>query len=221
MEKLFWENPYLKECNARITKIDGNKLQLDKTIFYAFSGGQASDKGTIGGVNVVNAYHGDFEDEENPDKNNDIITYVLEEAPHFKVGDTVKVEIDWDYRYKLMRLHSAAHVVYYFLKEKGIENNFGSNVSIDKARLDYEMNESIKPVLNEIEPEINKFLQEDHEVTLKSDDKDKKIRHWICCDWDMHCAGTHVKNLKEIGKIRLKRKNLGTGKERVEITLAD
>ena len=46
--KVFWENPYLAELVAKIVDIDGDNIVLDQTIFYAFSGGQESDEGTMG-----------------------------------------------------------------------------------------------------------------------------------------------------------------------------
>ena len=54
-KKLFWDDPYLTECTAKVTAINGTKVKLDQTIFYAFSGGQLSDEGTIGGLKVIEA----------------------------------------------------------------------------------------------------------------------------------------------------------------------
>ena len=54
-QKLFWQDPYLTECTSKVTSIDGNKVKLDQTIFYAFSGGQQSDEGTINDIKVINA----------------------------------------------------------------------------------------------------------------------------------------------------------------------
>lgn len=53
--KLFWKDSYQTRCEATVTVIDGKKVKLDQTIFYAFSGGQESDEGTIGGIKVVTA----------------------------------------------------------------------------------------------------------------------------------------------------------------------
>jgi len=149
--KLFWKDPYMKECYAKVTAIEGNKVWLNQTIFFAFSGGQASDKGKINGINVLEAVK----------QSEDKIYYVLEKEPNFAVGDNVKVEIDWEHRFKLMRLHSAAHIVYYFFIEKvGEQKVIGSNVSIDKARLDFAYNESVGPLLQGIEEKTNKTIEE-------------------------------------------------------------
>jgi len=208
--KLFWKDPYMKECYAKVTAIEGNKVWLDQTIFFAFSGGQASDKGAINNINVLEAVK----------QNEDEIYYVLEKEPNFAVGDNVKVDIEWDYRYKIMKLHSAAHIVYYFFIEKaGKQKVIGSNISIDKARLDFAYNESVSSLLPEIEEKTMEAIKQGIDIRTFEDEKDPSRRLWQCGKWLMPCGGTHVKNTKEIGQIKLKRKNIGAGKERIEIIL--
>ena len=208
--KLFWKDPYMKECYAKVTAIEDNKIWLDQTVFFAFSGGQASDRGTINGINVLEAVK----------QGDDEIYYVLEKDPDFKVGDNVKVEIDWDYRYKVMKLHSAAHIVYYFFIEKaGKQKVIGSNISIDKARLDFAYNESISSLLPEIQEKTMEAIKQGIDIRTFEDEKDSSRQLWQCGKWLMPCGGTHVKNTKEIGQIKLKRKNIGAGKERIEVTL--
>jgi len=210
VKKLFWKDPYMKECYAKVTAIEGNKVWLDQTIFFAFSGGQASDKGAINNINVLEAVK----------QSKDEIYYVLEKEPNFAVGDNVKVDIEWDYRYKIMKLHSAAHIVYYFFIEKaGEQKVIGSNISIDKARLDFAYNESVGPLLEEIQEKTNKTIDEGIDIKMFYDEKDPTRRLWECGKWLMPCGGTHVKNTKEIGQVKLKRKNIGSRKERIEVTL--
>ncbi|MBD3313386.1 alanyl-tRNA editing protein [Candidatus Woesearchaeota archaeon] len=215
MEKLFWKDPYMKECEAKVTSKMGPEIQLDQTVFFAFSGGQASDQGTIGGVKVQEAV-----------KTDDNITYVLEKVPDFNEGDTVKVEIDWNHRHKLMRLHSAAHIVSFLVFEKwgmDFKDIIGSNISIDKARLDFATEKNPNEIIPEIEETTNRLTSEDHEIKAYEDPEQPGRRLW-----EMHfddkdilfpCGGTHVKNSQEIGQIKLKRKNIGAGKERIEVSL--
>ena len=54
-QKLFWQDPYLTCLDTHITRVDGNDVTVAETIFYAFSGGQESDHGTIGGHEVLRA----------------------------------------------------------------------------------------------------------------------------------------------------------------------
>ncbi|MFO7872801.1 MAG: alanyl-tRNA editing protein [Candidatus Undinarchaeales archaeon] len=209
MKKLFWEDPYKKKCKAKVEKVDGKKIILDQSIFFAFSGGQASDKGTIGGIPVLSA------EKEDP------ITYTLELEPGFKEGDMVKVKINWKHRYKLMKLHSAAHIVYEIFKETaGSKKIIGSNVSVKKARIDFEMDENVNEYLPEIEKKTKKIIQNDLKIETYEDENEKGKRWWeISGKWKMPCGGTHVKSTSEIGEIELKRKNIGAGKERIEIYL--
>jgi alanyl-tRNA synthetase len=214
MIKLFWNDPYQTECTAKVTSIDGNKVKLDQSIFYAFSGGQESDSGTINNIPVILATkQGDKEDIID-------ITYELESAPTFKVGDTVEVKIDEQKRAQLRKLHSVAHVMYYFVIEKlGKLQIVGSNITSNKARMDFVYDKPINEILPEIESNLNTFLSEDYTITSTEDPNKPDLRWWKCEEWAMPCGGTHVKSTKEIGQIKLKRKNIGTGKERIEVTL--
>ena len=95
----------------------------------------------------------------------------------------------------------------------------GSNISADKARIDFLYDQPLNNVLIEIEHKINNFLITDQQITRKEDEKSPDLRWWICQDWKMPCGGTHVKSTKGVGRINLKRKNIGSGKERIEIYL--
>ena len=55
VKKLFWVNPYQTELQTKVSSVDGNKVTLEDTIFFAFSGGQESDRGSIGGYEVLEA----------------------------------------------------------------------------------------------------------------------------------------------------------------------
>lgn len=213
-QKLFWQDPYLTECAATVTTINGNKIKLNQTIFFAFSGGQESDEGTIGGIKVLEAV-------KQGDKENIIdIEYVLEQEPNFNIGDEVEVKINPERRQKLMKLHSATHLVYYFFIAKvGKQKIIGSNIAPEKARIDVEFEKPIQELLPEIEAATNIFLAENHSIIRKSDEKSPDLWWWQCGEWKMPCGGTHPHHTGEIGKLHLKRKNLGKGKERIEIFL--
>jgi alanyl-tRNA synthetase len=147
--------------------------------------------------------------------------HVMDREPTFNVGDTIHGVLDWDRRYRIMKLHSASHMMEYYLwKHFGYMKRTGSNVDDKKDRADYEHEEKLDPEkLKKVEEDTNKFLTEGHPVTITEDDKG--IRTWRCGPVEMHCAGTHVKNTSEIGLIQLKRKNPGRGEERVETSLRE
>jgi alanyl-tRNA synthetase len=201
---LFNNDPYLKECTATVERVEGNTVVLDKTVFFAVSGGQASDAGTIGGVAVTEAR-----------KDGEEIVYILADGGSVKVGDTVEVRIDWERRYALMKLHSALHLLY-FLSQKmfGFADTIGTSIDREKARLDFECPEAVTNKLPLLEQEANEILAKQLPITRTWDGK---TGHWQCGEWIVPCGGTHPKNTSEIGAIKLKRKNIGKGKERIEI----
>src|SRR5690242_13177922 len=126
--KSFWRNPYLTELDTLVQTVSGNKITLNNTIFYAFSGGQESDYGTIGGHNVVDTK-----------KDGKEIIYTLDENHGLSVGDSVKVVIDWDRRYRLMRLHFAAEVVLELVCQQFPDVvKVGAHIAQDKSRIDFE-----------------------------------------------------------------------------------
>lgn len=208
-EKLFEEDPYLKECKASVKKVNGKEIVLDKTVLFAFSGGQESDSGTVNGINVIDSR-----------KEGQDIIHVLE-GGEFREGGEVSVQLDWGKRYKLMKLHSLAHIVYYFaLNELQGEKLIGSNVSSNKARIDYATEKNVNEFLGKIQENVNTFLKEGHEITCYADEKEEGKRWWkIQGLGEMPCGGTHVKNTSEIEGCKLKRNNLGKEKERIDVYL--
>lgn len=210
VEKLFRSDSYLFSCVSKVTSVSDKGITLDRTVFFAFAGGQASDEGTIGGFKVLTATA------EGPE-----IYYKLEGNPSLSVGQEVEVKINGEKRMKIMRLHSAAHLVYeVFAKHTNIRKLIGSNVNEEKSRFDFEMPEPITPLLPKIEEESNSLISQNLPIQTKPDEKNPDRWWWICGEMRMPCGGTHVRSLGEIGKIKLKRKNLGSGKERIEIVFS-
>jgi alanyl-tRNA synthetase len=207
--KLYDEDHYIKEFKAKVISITNNLVELDQTAFFPESGGQAGDTGTIEGEPVVDTV---IEGE--------TIKHVMKEKPCFHLDDTVSGVIDWKRRYRIMKLHTASHIMEYFLwREFGYMRRMGSHVDDVKDRADYLHEERLDPEkLRKVEEETNIFLMEGHHVVITVDDEG--IRHWSCGPVEMNCAGTHVRNTKEIGSIKLKRRNPGRGEERVETSLA-
>lgn len=209
-EKLYDDDPYLREFRARVLRVDGYEVELDRTAFYPEGGGQAGDSGVIGGNRVVDTQ-----------KDGGTIIHILEKTPSLSVGDEVGCEIDWERRYRIMRLHSAAHIMERFLwNQLGHLKRLGSYVDEKKDRADYAFEGRLPPEeLKRVEEVANDFMVEGHDIRIGTNPAQPGIRIWMCADIEMPCGGTHVRNTEEIGKIRLKRKNPGKGKERVETSL--
>jgi alanyl-tRNA synthetase len=209
--KLYHNNPYLRSFNAIVTKSVGNVLELDQTAFYPAGGGQVGDTGVIGGIRVVDTQ-----------KDNGTIQHILEVSTNFTVGDKVEGEIDWNRRYLIMKLHSAAHIMEYFLwKHIGIIDRLGSRVDEKKDRADYLYDGRLpSEEIKNAEKDTNLFLAQNNVITIQPDPVNPEIKIWKCGPIEMPCGGTHVKNTTEIGTIKLKRKNPGKGVERIETTLS-
>jgi alanyl-tRNA synthetase len=205
---LYDSNPYLKSFQARVIAIKGKELELDQTAFYPEGGGQAGDTGAIGGIRVLDTR-----------KNDDAIIHVMESELGFTPGEELECALNWERRHRIMRLHSAAHIMEHFLwKRLGHIDRLGSFVDDAKDRADYSYEGKLPAEeLKKVEEDTNAFLSEGHEISVEEDDN--SIRTWRCAGIEMHCGGTHVRNTEEIGMVRLKRKNPGKGKERVETSL--
>ena len=209
--KLFNEDPYIKKFEAKVVGFFGSEVVLDRTAFHPEGGGQSGDTGCIGGTSVVSTRMRD-----------EVIYHLIEEPPSFRKGETIECELNWDRRYRIMKLHSAAHIMEYFLWQRmGVLKRLGSFVDDVKDRADYEYTGRLPP--NDIrlaEEATNIFLADGHKITIGIDPLQPGIRIWRCGPIMMPCGGTHVKNTREIGAIHLKRKNPGKGKERIETYLA-
>ena len=196
--------------SAAVSIVNGREVTLRETIFFAFSGGQESDHGTIDGIAVVDART----------ENRDIV-YTLTDSPAFGQGDTVDVTIDWDRRYRLMRLHFAAEIVL-VLATRAIPDmdRIGAHISETKSRIDFRLDQPISPWLPPLEREANAMIDANRAITSAFSDEEAERRYWEISGFDsVPCGGTHIRSTGEIGPIILSRKNIGRGKERIEIAL--
>jgi Ser-tRNA(Ala) deacylase AlaX len=206
--KIFWENPYLTELEATVTNVVDNDVMVDQTIFYAQSGGQESDHGVINNHRVIEAR-----------KEGKEIVYTLEDGHGLQPGDRVKMVIDWERRYQLMRLHFAAEVILELAYQKleGIEK-IGAHIAQDKARIDFIWNENISKMFPMLEQEATRIIESNQEIESAFSNEKTEKRYWKVPGFSqVPCGGTHLKRTGEIGKITLKRNNVGKGKERIEI----
>jgi len=210
-DKVFWRDPYLRHLDTRVARVDGANVTLEETIFFALSGGQESDHGTIGGHPVHQAAK----------QGRDII-YSLDSGHGLKPQDPVRVEIDWDRRYRLMRLHFAAEIILelVYAAFPGIKK-IGAHIAADKARIDFVFDENISAHFPALARDANAIIKADRTITSAFSDEANERRYWKIDDFEaVPCGGTHLKSTGEIGRVSLKRKNIGKGKERIEIRVA-
>ena len=210
-QKLFWQDPYRTKLETCITRVDGNDVTVAETILYAFSGGQESDRGTLGGNDVLRAR-----------KEGKEIIYTLVDGHGLHVGDAVMMTIDWERRYRLMRLHFAAELVLElaYQKLKGIEK-IGAHIAEDKARIDFKWHQNIAASFPLLAGEANRIISEDHPIVSAYSDEGNERRYWEVAGFArVPCGGTHLKQTGEVGRIELKRDNIGKGKERIGVYLS-
>ncbi len=207
-KKVFWIDPYLTQLETNVRWADGNTITVNETIFYAFSGGQESDHGSIGGYSVLVAK-----------KEGKEILYTLPENHNLQIGQKVNMIIDWPRRYSLMRLHFAAELVLELVCRQfpGI-NKIGAHIAQEKARIDFQIDEPISPHLPLLQKKAQTIIDSNQKIISAFSDELNELRYWKINELSqVPCGGTHIKSTAEIGKINLKRVNPGKGKERIEI----
>lgn len=210
VKKLFWEEPYCTAVEAVVTGVAGPVVTLDRTILYAFSGGQDSDSGTIAGYPVLKA-----------EKDGKEILYTLPPEHDLYTGERVPVCIDWEKRYKLMKLHFAAELILELVYQNfDHPEKIGAHITQDKARLDFHWPGNITALFPELQRKVSEMIAADQAITSDFEDVEAERRYWEIPEFaKVACGGTHLRSTGEIGAITLKRRNVGGGKERIEIYL--
>ncbi|MBK8159194.1 MAG: alanyl-tRNA editing protein [Rhodospirillaceae bacterium] len=210
LRKVFWEDPYLTRLDTHVATVAGVDVTLAATIFYAFSGGQESDQGTIGRLPVKEARNADAD-----------IVYTLPTDHGLRPGDKVAVAIDWERRYRLMRLHFAAEIVLEIVyRDLGPIEKIGAHIAADKARIDFARAVPVTPDLPALLARAEAIVTADLPIASAFSDEAAGRRFWQIAGFDpVPCGGTHLKRTGEVGALTLKRRNIGKGKERIEIHL--
>jgi len=227
--EIFRDDPYKKECEAKILDFGENWIVLDQTVFYAEGGGQLGDTGLIkAGQQEIQI--------ENTIKENDLIKHIFNSKFDFEIGDNVTCIIDWDRRYKLMKMHTSLHLLCSLVNAKVT----GGSVGDGKGRLDFNLD--FKPNKEELKDNLNDLIQGNHDITISwisAQELDKNpnlvktmsvlpprtngsirmVRIGDNIDYQP-CGGTHVKNTSEIGLVEINKvENKGKLNKRVAISL--
>ena len=232
-KELFRENAYLKQCDAQVVAQQGNRLELDQTVFYPMGGGQPGDRGVLvrengKAVTVMDTIKS---------RDSEQIWHVLEEGARFEPGEHITAIIDWERRYMLMRLHSCMHMLCAVVPAPVTGGSIRDEGS---ARLDFDLPEPPdKLALNE---ELNALTTRSHPMQLKwiSDEELRaqpelvrtmsvqppmgagRVRLVEFEGVDLQpCGGTHVANSEEIGEVVIQSiKKKGKQNRRITIALA-
>ncbi|HKA42053.1 MAG TPA: alanyl-tRNA editing protein [Burkholderiales bacterium] len=233
-ELLFRDDAYLKTATARVVAVNEHGIELDRSIFYPQGGGQVGDTGALlraGGerIAIANTRKGEAIDS--------VLHVPAPGAPRPEAGEMLALEIDWERRYALMRLHTALHVMSCVV----VAPVTGGNIAPDRARLDFDIDMSLLEA-RKIEQGVNDLIArgvETETVWITDEELDARpelvktmsvqpprgtgrVRLLRIPGIDLQpCGGTHVKNIAEIGGVRVvKIRSEGKRNKRVEIALA-
>jgi misacylated tRNA(Ala) deacylase len=227
-ELLFRDDPYARTCEATIVAVHENAVELDRTVFYPMGGGQAGDTGRIGNRRVIDTRKG---------ATGDSVLHLLEPGSVPAVGAKVDAVLDWERRHRLMRLHTALHLLCAAVKAPVT----GGRIAEDKAHLDFDV-EMEKLVKDDIEARVNELVRSgtatrpvwitDSELDARPElvrtmsvappRGEGRVRLLDIPGIDLQaCGGTHVANTGEIGALRVVRiRSEGKKNKRVTLELA-
>ena len=229
-EELFREDSYLKRIDARVTRVGDNALCFDRSIFYPQGGGQPGDTGYLIRRDGTRLRVVDTRKEQDTGE----ILHLLEEDTRLPgVGETLTQEIDWERRYRLMRMHSCMHLLCAVVPA-GVT---GGSVRDGSARLDFDLPEP--PNKAALQQQLNRLIEEDHPMRIRWITEEElerqpelvrtlsvrppagagRVRLVDFQDVDLQpCGGTHVASTGEIGPVLIK-KIEKKGKRNRRITL--
>jgi len=232
-ELLFRDDAYLRTASAKVTAVDERGLELDRTIFYPLGGGQPGDTGAVIRADGERVVIQDTRKGVAPDS----VLHIPARPASLQLGEPVTLEIDWERRYALMRLHTALHVMSCVVTAPVT----GGNIAPDKARLDFDIEMSLLNAQH-IEQATNALIARGLDTqTVWITDEELEARPDLVKTMSVQpprgagrvrllripgidlqpCGGTHVRNIGEIGAIRvLKIRSEGKRNRRVEIALA-
>ena len=213
-ERLYLTDPYLKEFEATVVKTEERYVVLDQTAFYPSSGGQPFDTGRLVRqsdkkefpVVFVGVFDGQISHEVGVDR--------------LKAGDKIRGTIDWDRRYRLMRMHTAAHIILKYFFDRFNALVTGNQLDVDTSRMDFSMETFDVSRLKEYEKDINAIIQKGLPVSFrfvsseearqdtelfklaKGHAEREVMRIVYVGDYDRQAdGGCHVRNTKEIGTV--------------------
>ncbi|UCE91218.1 MAG: alanyl-tRNA editing protein [Methanobacteriota archaeon] len=226
------DSNYTREFDAKIVEHGFDYVVLDRTAFYAVGGGQPSDTGRLvwdgGSAQVREVTKKDGPKHhlvQNPDN----------------VPDAVKGVLDWDRRYAHMRMHTAQHIISGVVYDSFRARTVGNQIYHDRSRIDFAPVTFSDEMLAEVEAKCNEIFSRGTPVNISTISRDvlerevdaqranldllpksvRELRVVTIGDFDVcPCAGTHVRSLSEVGKLRItKRDRKGKDKERVTYEL--
>ena len=232
-ELLYLRDAYLTEFEATVTAVDGQRVALDRTAFYPTGGGQPHDLGTLGDRTVTEVR-----------KDAEALWHTLAEGTDAPgVGEAVHGVIDWERRHRLMRTHTAMHILCGVIWNEWRVPVTGGNMEPLAARMDFEFDPLPEGFGPTVERLVNEAIAADHGIEVSFLPRDaalgdadlirtkvnlipesvREIRVVDIVGLDKQAdGGTHVRSTAEVGGLRvLKTENKGKGNKRLRVEICD
>ena len=231
-ELLYLRDAYATDFQATVTGVRDDAIALDATLFYPTGGGQPHDTGVLSGLPVVEVR-----------KEGADVWHRVEGGPLPDVGATVQGSVDWDRRHRLMRTHTALHVLCGVIWNEWHVPVTGGNMEPLSARMDFEFDPVPEGFAARIEELVNAELAADRPITVDFLPRDTavqdedlirtkvslipesvtEIRVVDIVGLDKQAdGGTHVRSTAEVGRLKvLKLENKGKGNKRVRVEIVD
>jgi misacylated tRNA(Ala) deacylase len=232
------ERCYERTFEARVLEATPDAVILDQTLFYPLGGGQDWDTGTLATADGREVQVREVT-KRGP------VKHTIGAGHGLAAGDVVRGAIDWDRRYAHMRMHTAQHLVSGLAYEMfGGIRTVGNQLHADRSRIDFNPVNFTNEMLKDLEAAANDAIRAGYAITAgrmtreevlaeqppertNMDLLPRSVRELrvirIGADVDLcPCAGTHVKNTRELGPVRiLSRTSKGSGTQRIEYELGE
>jgi len=227
--RLFWEDMYAKEFDARVMSVSSARVALDQTAFNPRGGGLVSDIGALDGRRVLEVV-----------KEGEEIYHVLETQDAMAVGEQVHGVLDWDRRYRIMRMHTAAHILSSVVNTETGALITGNQISPDESRVDFDLESFDRSMMAYYIDKVNQAVARELEVKTFFMKREEalatpgfvKLANAMPPSLDMlrivqigdvdtqADGGVHVRNTREIGKVQgLRADNKGKSNRRLYFTV--
>ena len=227
----YLRDAFVREFDATVIAVDGNRVALDATYFYPTGGGQPHDTGTLGSAHVSEVR-----------KEGDAVWHTLQ-GPVPSVGDVVHGVVDWARRFNLMRTHTAMHILCGVIWNEWQVPVTGGNMEPLSARMDFEFDPLPEGFAQRVEDLVNEAIARDFPIEVSFLPREtavldadlirtkvslipetvKEIRVVDIVGLDKQAdGGTHVRSTADVGRFRvIKLENKGKGNKRVRVEILD
>ena len=217
-EPLYREDGYLRRCVTRVVAVDERGVQTDRSVFYALGGGQPGDTGRLLRADGTALEIVDTRRERDGGEH---LHVLAEDVAPPTVGETVTLELDWERRHRIMRFHSALHLLCSVIDAPVTSGS----IRVDQARLDFDLAEPVDKAT--IEDALNERVRRDAPMsTRRIDDAELDARPELVRTLSVQpprdasgtvrlvefagidlqpCGGTHVASSGEVGPLRVRK----------------